>query len=89
MLGENVFVQGLPMGRINFSLVFSLLPVNDMNREEGAGKYLFYKDASSRKALKFPVENVSTEISRGTLSSHPVSRCRNLCFSLSYIFNFG
>jgi hypothetical protein len=74
VLGENVFVQGLPMGRINFSLVFSLLPVNDMDREERAGKNLFYKDASSRKALKFPVENVSTEISKGTISSHPVSR---------------
>ena len=87
VLGENVFVQGLPMGRINFSLVFSLLPVNDMDREEGAGKNLFYKDASSRKALKFPVENVSTEISRGTISSYPVSRCRNLCFSLFSILS--
>jgi hypothetical protein len=88
-LGESVFVQVFPIGSINFSLVFILLPVNDMDWEEGPGKNLFYKDASSRKALKFPVENVSTEISKGTLSSHPVSRCRNLCFSLSYIFNFG
>ncbi len=62
------------MGRINFSLVSSLLPVNDMDREEGLGKNSFYKDASSRKALKLPVENVSTEISKGTISSHPVSR---------------
>jgi len=67
----------------------SLWLVNDMDREEGLGKNVFSEMASSRKALKFPVENVSTEISRGTLSSHPVSRCRNLCFSLSYIFNFG
>ena len=74
MLCESVFVQGLPIGRINFLLVFSLLHVNDLDREEGAGKNLFYKDASSRKALNFPVENVSTEISRGTISSHPVSR---------------
>jgi hypothetical protein len=74
VLGESVFVQGLPMGRISFSLVFILLPVNDMDWEEGLGKNLFYKDASSRKALKLPVENVSTEISKGTLSSHPVSR---------------
>ena len=66
----------------------SLLHVNDMDREEGLGKNLFYKDSSSRKALNFPVENVSTEIFRGTLSSHIVSRCRNLCFSLSYIFSF-
>jgi hypothetical protein len=36
-----------------------------MDREEGLGKNSFYKDASSRKALKFPVENVSTEISKG------------------------
>jgi hypothetical protein len=48
--------------------------VNDMEREEWLGKKVFYKDASSRKALKLPVENVSTEISRGTISSHPVSR---------------
>jgi hypothetical protein len=86
VLGESVFVQVFPMGRINFSLVSSLLPVNDMDREEGPGKNLFYKDASSHEALKFPVENVSTEISRGTLSSHPVSRCRNLCFSLFLVF---
>jgi len=74
VLGENVFVQGLPMGRINFSLVFILLPVNDMDREEGLGKKVFYKKSTSRKALKLPVENISTEISRGTISSHPVSR---------------
>jgi hypothetical protein len=60
-----------------------------MEREEWPGKKVFYKKASSRKALKLPVENVSTEISRGTLSSYPVSRWKNLCFSLSYIFNFG
>jgi len=72
------------MGRINFLLVFSLLPVNDMEWEEGPGKNLFYKDASSCKALKFPVENVSTEISRGTISSQPVSRWKNLCFSLFF-----
>jgi hypothetical protein len=48
--------------------------VNNMDWEKGPGKNLFYKDTSSYKALKFPVENVSTEISRGTLSSHPVSR---------------
>jgi hypothetical protein len=47
--------------------------VNDKDWEEGLGKSLFYKDASSRKALKPPVENISTEIFRGTLSSHPVS----------------
>jgi hypothetical protein len=57
--------------------------VNDLDREEGAGKNSFYKDASSRKALKLPVENVSTEISRGTISSQPVSRWKNLCFSFS------
>jgi hypothetical protein len=88
VLGENVFVQGLPIGCINFSLVFILLPVNDMDWEEGLGKNLFYKDTSSRKALKFPVENVSTEISKGTLSSHPVSRHKNLCYSLSTYFLF-
>jgi len=65
-------------------LVFSLLPVNDMEREEGLGKNLFYKDTSSRMLLTFPVENVSTEISKGTLSSHPVSRWKNLCFSLFF-----
>jgi hypothetical protein len=59
--------------------------VNDKDWEEGLGKSLFYKDTSSRGALKFPVENISTEISRGTLSSHPVSRWINLCFSL-YLF---
>jgi hypothetical protein len=48
--------------------------VNDMDWEEGPGRNVFYKDSSSRKALKLPVENVSTEISRGTISSHPVSR---------------
>jgi hypothetical protein len=70
------------MGCINFSLVSSLLPVNDMEWEEGPGKNLFYKDTSSHKVLKFPVENVSTEISKGTLSSHPISRRKNLCYSL-------
>jgi hypothetical protein len=84
VLGENVFVQGLPMGRINFLLVFSLLHVNDLDREEGPGKNLFYKKSTSRKALNFPVENVSTEISKGTISSHPESRWRNLCFSLFF-----
>jgi hypothetical protein len=59
--------------------------VNDMEREEGLGKNLFYKKSTSHEALNLPVENNSTEISRGTLSSHPVSRCRNLCFSL-YLF---
>jgi hypothetical protein len=88
VLGESVFVQVFPMGRINFSLVFILLPVNDMDWEEGAGKNLFYKDTSSRKALKLPVENVSTDISKGTLSSHPVSRHKNLCYSLSIYFLF-
>jgi len=73
VLGESVFVQGLPIGCINFSLVSSLLPLNDMDREEWLGKKVFYKKSSSRKALKFPVENVSTEIFRGTLSS-PLSR---------------
>jgi hypothetical protein len=48
--------------------------VNDMEREEWPGKNIFSKNASSREVLKFPVENVSTEISRGTLSSHPESR---------------
>jgi hypothetical protein len=62
--------------------------VNDMEREEGLGKTLFYKKSTSHEALKLPVENVSTEISRGTISSHSVSRWKNLCFSLSYIFNF-
>jgi len=85
VLCESVFVQGFLIGNINFVLVFSLCVVNDMDWEEGLGKNLFYKDSSSRKALKFPVENVSTEISKGTLSSHPVSRCRNLCFSLFLI----
>jgi hypothetical protein len=83
-LGESVFVQGLPIGCINFSLVSSLLPVNYMDWEEKPGKNLFYKKSTSRKALKFPVENVSTEISRGTLSSHRVSRWKNLCFSLFF-----
>jgi hypothetical protein len=58
-----------------------------MEREEGLGKNLFYKKSTSHEALKFPVENVSTEISRGTISSHPVSRWKNLCFSL--FFNFA
>jgi hypothetical protein len=58
--------------------------VNDLEREEGPGKNLFYKDASSRKALKPPVENISTEISKGTLSSQPVTRWKNLCFSLFF-----
>jgi hypothetical protein len=48
--------------------------VNDMEREEGLGKNLFYKDTSSHKTLRLPVENISTEISKGTLSSHPVSQ---------------
>ena len=87
VLGENVFVQGLPMGCINFSLVFILLPVNDMDWEEGLGKNLFYKKSTSRKALKLPVENVSTEISKGTISSHPVSRWKNLCFSFFSILS--
>jgi len=78
-----------PYEYINFVLFFSLWLVNDMEREEGLGKNLFYKDISSRKASKLPVENLSTEISKGTLSSHPESRWKNLCFSLSYIFNFG
>jgi len=43
VLGESVFVQGLPMGCINFSLVSSLLPVNDMNWEEGQGRTYFTK----------------------------------------------
>jgi hypothetical protein len=89
VLCESVFVHGFPICRCKISLVFSLCMVNDMDREEGPEKNSFYKDASSRKALKPPVENVSTEISRGTLSSHPESRWKNLCFSLSYIFNFG
>jgi hypothetical protein len=55
-----------------------------MEREEGPEKNLFYKKSSSRKALKLPIENVSTEISKGTLSSHPVSRWKNLCFSLFF-----
>jgi len=74
VLGESVFVQVFPTYQCKISLVFSLLPVNDMEREEGSGKKVFYKKFSSRKALKLPVENVSTEISRGTISSHPVSR---------------
>jgi hypothetical protein len=84
VLCESVFVQVFPMGRINFSLVSSLLYVNDMEREEGPGKKVFYKKSTSRKALKLPVENVSTEISRVTLSSHRVSRWKNLCFSLFF-----
>ena len=56
---------------INFVLVFILLLVNDMEREEGLGKNLFYKKSTSHEALNLPVENNSTEISRGTLSSHP------------------
>jgi hypothetical protein len=62
--------------------------VNDMDQEEEPWKNLFYKDTSSRKALKLPVENVSTEISKGTLSSHPISRRKNLCHSLSIYFLF-
>jgi len=58
--------------------------VNDMEWEEGPGKNVFSEMSSSRKALKFPVENVSTEIFRGTLSSHPVSLWKNLCFSLFF-----
>jgi hypothetical protein len=81
---ESVFVQVFPTYQCKISLVFSLLPVNDMEREEGLGKNSFYKDASSRRLLTFPVENVSTEISRGTLSSHRVSRWKNLCFSLFF-----
>ncbi len=88
MLGESVFVQVFPIGSINFSLVFILLLINDMYWEEGLGKNLFYKKSTSHEALKLPVENNSTEISRGTISSQPVSRWKNLCFSLSYIFNF-
>jgi len=63
-----------------------LLPVNDMDREEWLGKKVFYKKSSSRKALRLPLENVSTEISRGTISSHPVSRQKNLFYSLSIYF---
>jgi hypothetical protein len=48
--------------------------VNDMEREEGLGKTLFYKKSTSHEALKPPVENNSTEIFRGTISSHPESR---------------
>uniref|UniRef100_A0A7C1CFG5 Uncharacterized protein n=1 Tax=Thermofilum adornatum TaxID=1365176 RepID=A0A7C1CFG5_9CREN len=63
-----------------------------MDREEWLGKKVFYRKASSRRAITFPVENVSTEISRGTISSHPVSRHKNLCYSLFikvYIFILG
>jgi hypothetical protein len=84
VLCESVFVYGFLVGRINFVLVFSLWLVNDMERGEGLGRKLFYKKSTSHEALKLPVENVSTEISRGTLSSHPVSRYRNLCFSLFF-----
>jgi len=45
--------------------------VNDMDREEGPGKNLFYKKSTSRKALKFPVENVFTEISKGPFPPTP------------------
>jgi hypothetical protein len=85
VLCESVFVHGFPIYQCKISLVLSLWLVNDMDREEGLGKNSFYKDASSRKALKFPVENVSKEISKGTISSHPVSRQKNLCYSL-YLF---
>ncbi len=88
VLCESVFVHGFPICRCKISLVFSLCMVNDMEREEGLGKNVFSEMASSRKALKFPVENVSTEISRGTISSHAVSRCINLCFSLFLVFYF-
>jgi hypothetical protein len=66
----------------------SLCMVNDMDQEEEPWKNLFYKDVSSRKTLKLPVENNSTEISRGTLSSHPVSQRKNsvIHFSLRSIF---
>ena len=74
VLCESVAVQVFPVEYINFVLVFSLCMVNDMDREEGLGKKVFYKKSTSRKALKLPVENVSTEIFRGTLSSHPESR---------------
>jgi hypothetical protein len=55
VLCESVFVQVFPIYHCRISLVFSLCMVNDMEREEGPGKNLFYKDASSRKALKLPV----------------------------------
>jgi len=71
---ESVFVHGFLVGSINFVLVFSLWLVNDMDREDGLGKNLFYKKSTSHEALKPPVEKVSTEISRGNLSSHPESR---------------
>jgi len=53
-----------------------------MEREEGPGKKVFSEMASSHEALKPPAENVSTEISKGTISSHPESRWKNLCYSL-------
>jgi hypothetical protein len=84
VLCESVFVQVFPIYQCRISLVFSLCIVNDMEREEGPEKNLFYKKSTSRKVLKFPVENVSTEIFRGTLSSHRVLRWRNLCFSLFF-----
>ncbi|AGT34426.1 MAG: hypothetical protein QXX32_06150 [Thermofilum sp.] len=45
-----------------------------MDREERPGKNLFYKKSTSHKTLRLPVENISTEISRGTLSSTPVGQ---------------
>jgi hypothetical protein len=49
VLGESVFVQSFPIYQCKVSLVFPLRLVNDMNWEEGPGKNLFYKDASSPK----------------------------------------
>jgi hypothetical protein len=87
VLCESVFVHVLPIYQCKISLVFLLLLVNDMEREEGLEKHVFSENASSRKASKLPVENVSTEISKGTISSHPVSRWKNLCFSLFLIWS--
>ena len=74
VLCESVFVQVFPIYHCRISLVFSLCIVNDMEREEGPGKNVFSEMSSSPNLQTFPVENVSTEISRGTISSHPVSR---------------
>ncbi len=74
VLCESVSVQVFPIYQCRISLVFSLCMVNDMEREEGSGKNVFSEMSSSLNLQTFPVENVSTEISRGTLSSHPVSR---------------
>jgi hypothetical protein len=84
VLCESVFVHGFPICQCKISLVLSLWLVNDMEREEGSGKNVFSEMSSSPSLQTFPVENVSTEIFGGTISSHRVSRWKNLCFSIFF-----